>query len=472
MRRLGFLLLLGFAGCVLNAETVSGPQGEKGEPGGDTLWMAAADASISYSGGAIGVGTDSPRAKLDVNGGGAMIGNWGDVNPGDLPERTLLLGPRPVSPKYTTLGLQVSDTEKGTIQYDEKLGLSFGTFDDMWLTRMAINKNGNVGIGIDGPRATLDVNNGSAVIGKWRAVTPGDLEQRTLLLGPRPDSADIVNVGLQVSDTERGAIQYDAVNGMSFGTFDATWFTRMAINKNGNVGIGTLTPTAKLDVEGDLIVSGNIKGANFPDLAENILAAEVAIEAADVIAADPAGGERIVRASRPYDSSVLGVISTQPGILLNSRATDSESVGGKASRQRPLALAGRVPVKITLEGGPVRPGDPLTTSSVPGHAMRANEPWRGGTIGTALTGFDGKDEQGRPAATGKVIVFLALDRTASCNPETQDHLASRVGELEGKLAAEREARTGLEARLRALEAAFARPSGAARPSTSVLAPTR
>jgi len=30
--------------------------------------------------------------------------------------------------------------------------------------------------------------------------------------------------------------------------------------------------------------------------------------------------------------------------------------------------------------------------------MRAKEPWRGGVIGSALTGFDGKDEQGKPAA--------------------------------------------------------------------------
>ncbi len=35
-----------------------------------------------------------------------------------------------------------------------------------------------------------------------------------------------------------------------------------------------------------------------------------------------------------------------------------------------LALTGRVPVKITGENGAIEPGDLLTTSSTPGHAMK------------------------------------------------------------------------------------------------------
>jgi hypothetical protein len=38
----------------------------------------------------------------------------------------------------------------------------------------------------------------------------------------------------------------------------------------------------------------------------------------------------------------------------------------------PLAVLGVVPVKITAENGPIQPGDLLTTSSTPGHAMRAS----------------------------------------------------------------------------------------------------
>ena len=36
-----------------------------------------------------------------------------------------------------------------------------------------------------------------------------------------------------------------------------------------------------------------------------------------------------------------------------------------------IALAGRTPCKVTDENGPIHPGDLLTSSSTPGHAMRA-----------------------------------------------------------------------------------------------------
>jgi hypothetical protein len=56
-----------------------------------------------------------------------------------------------------------------------------------------------------------------------------------------------------------------------------------------------------------------------------------------------------------------------------------------------------VPVKVTLEGGPIKPGDALTASSTPGRAMRAGEP--GATIGVALESFEGPGE-------GRVMVFV------------------------------------------------------------------
>jgi hypothetical protein len=39
--------------------------------------------------------------------------------------------------------------------------------------------------------------------------------------------------------------------------------------------------------------------------------------------------------------------------------------------QAPLAVIGVVPVKVSAENGAIRPGDLLTTSATPGHAMKA-----------------------------------------------------------------------------------------------------
>ncbi len=50
-----------------------------------------------------------------------------------------------------------------------------------------------------------------------------------------------------------------------------------------------------------------------------------------------------------------------------------------------LALAGRVPVKVTDEGGSIRPGDLLVAAPTAGHAMRApDQPRPGSVIGKAL----------------------------------------------------------------------------------------
>jgi len=52
-----------------------------------------------------------------------------------------------------------------------------------------------------------------------------------------------------------------------------------------------------------------------------------------------------------------------------------------------LAVLGVVPVKASAENGPIEPGDLLTTSSTPGHAMRADHFVGGAIIGKALEGL-------------------------------------------------------------------------------------
>jgi hypothetical protein len=82
-----------------------------------------------------------------------------------------------------------------------------------------------------------------------------------------------------------------------------------------------------------------------------------------VLAIGPDG--RLVLSTTPYQDSLAGVYSTKPGVV--GGAGDGEDTAGKA----PLAVSGVVPVKATDEGGPIQPGDALTSSSTPGHAMKA-----------------------------------------------------------------------------------------------------
>jgi hypothetical protein len=157
-----------------------------------------------------------------------------------------------------------------------------------------------------------------------------------------------------------------------------------------------------VDASGNLRVKGTIRGGyGSPDYAENITVSDPSIGAADVVALDPARSESVVKSTVPYSPQVIGVISTSPGFVTNADKPDIDDAS-----QRPLALSGRVPVKVTDENGPVVAGDYLTSSSTPGYAMKATH--AGTVIGRAMGNFDGSEESTACGAfkCGKVLMFI------------------------------------------------------------------
>ena len=161
------------------------------------------------------------------------------------------------------------------------------------------------------------------------------------------------------------------------------------------------------------------------DLAENYPAVDTSIEAGDVVsfAIDPDGdGALLQKASRFDPRGVAGVISTAPGLTL---ATDPE----EKRRQRPLALAGRVPVKVTLDGGAIAPGDLLALSDTPGVARRARDDDKQ-TLGIALEAFDDRHD----ANIGVVTALVQnRERLGVRHEELLDRLellSDRIGTLD------------------------------------------
>lgn len=124
-------------------------------------------------------------------------------------------------------------------------------------------------------------------------------------------------------------------------------------------------------------------GANAFDLAERYaITGEAGF--GDVLVLDEEHPMHMKKSSGiPYDTHLSGVVSTRPGFVLGT--------GGNVS----VALVGRVPVKVTVSNGSIQPGDPVTSSDLPGIAMKATQAGR--ILGRALEGT---------TTDGQIEVFL------------------------------------------------------------------
>lgn len=151
---------------------------------------------------------------------------------------------------------------------------------------------------------------------------------------------------------------------------------------------------AFLTTGGALTIQGALTQNTVPDIAENIKTNDSTIEAGDIVVADtPAQNadiyERaaIKKADTPYGNKIIGAISSDPGILLNAKGVGERSeIQALTPDQRPLTLSGRIPLKISNVNGPIKTGDPITSSSIPGIGMRATK--SGTIVAKALEEFD------------------------------------------------------------------------------------
>ncbi|MCH8741440.1 hypothetical protein IH779_00905 [Patescibacteria group bacterium] len=126
---------------------------------------------------------------------------------------------------------------------------------------------------------------------------------------------------------------------------------------------------------------------------------------------------QLIKSSSAYAPNIIGIVSDPED------ATDFNSIGYNIAEEdnpMPIALSGRVTLKVSLENGPIAIGDPLTSSSIPGVAMRATR--SGPIVGKALESFD--STQGE---IGKILVFVSVSYYLS-EELTQTELAGIVEE--------------------------------------------
>jgi len=302
----------------------------------------------------VGIGTAIPGYKLDVagevNASGAFIassaysGSYGTVMS---------------VPHYSRKRL-LSSTWRGDL----------GDYVDLEVpgndgpgNLLRITSRGNVGIGVGSPSSALDVNGritaSQGFAAPWGPILAVPGGPNTRLLSMRWDGIDYVDLEVP------GATANNA---------------RFIFGANGNLSVGSLT----------------IRGG--ADLAEPFQMSEEKIPEGFVVVIDDENPGKLKQATRAYDTRVAGIISGANGVKAGI-ALHQEGVleGGQN-----VALSGRVYVRADASHGAIKPGDLLTTSDTPGHAMKATDRDRahGAIIGKAMTGL----KEGK----GHVLVLVNL----------------------------------------------------------------
>jgi len=218
--------------------------------GGLILNTGGAVNGLIVDKGNVGIGTTGPIEKLDVRGDiliGRDIYSYGEG--GRIRHDADYFGVN-----FDAFILEKVDDDTG-VAGGIVLGFATSNSDNTfpvsdpppagWATihtpAMVIRGNGNIGIGITGPSEKLEIySNKACGSGNFGKIEFSDGSER-------------VRIGINRTLCNAGAdivFETEGTNG--------NMYERMRINENGNVGIGTTSPSEKLEVSGNIEASGSI----------------------------------------------------------------------------------------------------------------------------------------------------------------------------------------------------------------------
>jgi hypothetical protein len=258
----------------------------------------------------------------------------------------------------------------------------------------------------------------------------------------------------KLSNGTAAAPAYTFTNGMNTGmyrngdeiAFSVTGTQRATITSAGYVNaivgfsVNSTTGSAiscgndqyieNITVTGGIITAGNCQSDidTDTDLAEAFFAMDDDLEPGDLVVAHATGGmdfgvvgpsadsqQAVIRSTAAYQGSVIGVYSTRPSIYMGK-----DLASGSSGEVIPVALAGRVPTKVT---GTVKVGDRIVASDIPGVGMKATKP--GMTVGIAL-------EPTNLVASGSVQTVIVLISPSYWAPSVADTLAGNELDMESE----------------------------------------
>lgn len=302
------------------------------------------------------------------------------------------------------------------------------------LVNSAITESsGKVGIGVGNPASALDVQ--GAIV--QRSGAANNLSGYMSTDAGNVNSTTALNPGITVFNASS---QY--VFGADLG-FNTRYRTRLFATSNGdvtlsytglsptaqssftdglvlrgdtgNVGIGTINPGARLEINGSVkLTSGSGASLTFADgtiqstawkgslcggdYAESVDVSgdRTRYEPGDVLVISDGDGSDVSKSTQSYSTLVAGIYSTKPGLV----GRRQQAV--KSDTEVPMAMVGVVPTKVSTENGSIKRGDLLVTSSTEGYAMKGTDHTRmlGAIVGKALGSLD--------SGTGVIEVLVSL----------------------------------------------------------------
>ena len=208
----------------------------------DSIWTFQANTGIDFytgssyvkrmtldSSGNLGIGTSSPSAKLTVSGGQITVTNSGAVNP---------------AINFAGNGSGASGFQIGQNYNAQTLFVYDNAANAQ---RLTLDSSGNLGIGTSSPATKLQVTTGATGV---QALFSNGAGTPTIAIGATATTYN-TQIGYNVT-SEYGYIQAVAAAGV---------YDDIAINPlGGNVGIGTSSPGAKLQVNGGASPTRGIAG--------------------------------------------------------------------------------------------------------------------------------------------------------------------------------------------------------------------
>lgn len=190
-------------------------------------------------------------------------------------------------------------------------------------------------------------------------------------------------------------------------TYSTSPFQAAVWAKNNGNGTGILAEAGSSGIaavfKGNLQILSASSGAVLTEIGEGLdyaegfdVAENLGINPGSVLVIDPDNPGKLTISRRPYDTKVAGIVaganSLGSGVRLGAGQFDHD-----------LALAGRVYCNVVAGLTAIEPGDMLTTSDIPGFAMKVIDLTRaqGAILGKAMQRL----EKGRK---GQILVLVTL----------------------------------------------------------------